>query len=155
MRKTNRLADVILLQPVQGLGSIGEMVGVRRGYFRNCLGPKGIALEASENNKKMFEERKEALFQVDEERRLKAEALSEKVQTVSLIMRKAVTPEGQLYGSVSAHDILEALSKEGFHIDRSQVKLPKPIKDIGEHRIPVQLHPHVTAMLTVTIDPQI
>jgi large subunit ribosomal protein L9 len=70
-------------------------------------------------------------------------------------MRKAVTPEGQLYGSVSAHDILEALSKEGFHIDRSQVKLPKPIKDIGEHRIPVQLHPHVTAMLTVTIDPQI
>lgn len=156
MKKANRLVDVILLQSVERLGGVGHLASVRPGYFRNYLGPQLLALRATQKNKDVFEEKKERFFEVDQKRRLEAENLGEKVQILLLSIHRAVTPEGVLYGSVGVHDILTELHNSGLtSITRNQIKLTKAIKELGEHKVSVHLHPQVQADLSVVIDSQL
>src|SRR3954463_14297751 len=135
--------EVILLERVEKLGAIGDVVKVKDGFARNYLLPRKKALRANDNNRKLFEANRARIEEDNASRRSEAEKASEGVdgKTVKLIRQASNT--GQLYGSVSARDIVEALEGVGAQVTKSQVVLDRPIKAIGVHEIKVALHPEV------------
>ncbi len=143
--------DVILLERVAKLGQMGERVRVRDGFARNFLLPRGKALRATEANAKRFETQRGQLEARNLELKGEASALSEKLDGQSFVMIRQAGETGQLYGSVSTRDIAEAITAGGFSISRSQVVMTTPIKTLGLHTIPVQLHPEVEAKVTVNV----
>lgn len=143
---------VILKTEIDSLGLEGDTVNVAKGYARNYLIPKGFALEATNQNKKLIEMQKKKI----DERRLKAQEAAEKVrdlinEKVIKIFQKA-GDEDKLYGSVTTMDIAESLEKEGISIDRRKMVLEKPIKTLGEYEVTIKLHPKVAAKLKVTVE---
>ena len=143
--------DVILLERIEKLGSIGDVVKVKNGYARNFLLPRGKALRANESNRKVFEANRAKIEADNAERRTDAEKASKSVdgKTVQLIRQASNT--GQLYGSVSARDIVEALEGEGSKVTKSQIVLDRPIKAIGVHEVKVALHPEVAVTVKVNV----
>jgi len=143
--------DVILLERVEKLGMIGDVVTVKNGFARNFLLPNKKALRANAANKKLFEANRAKIEADNADRRVAAEAASKDVdgKTVQLIRQASNT--GQLYGSVSARDIVEALEVEGAKVSKSQVVLGRPIKAIGMHEIKVVLHAEVIAIVKVNV----
>src|SRR5215211_7500656 len=132
--------EVILLERVEKLGHIGDVVNVKNGFARNFLLPNKKALRANEANRKLFESNRTKIESDNAERRTGAQAAAKGVdgKTVQLIRQASNT--GQLYGSVSARDIVEALEAEGAKVSKSQIVLGRPIKAIGMHEIKVVLH---------------
>ncbi|MEI4487181.1 50S ribosomal protein L9 [Frigidibacter sp. MR17.14] len=143
--------QVILLERVAKLGQMGEVVNVKDGYARNFLLPQGKALRASEANIKSFEGRKAQLEANNLETKKEAEALAEKLDGQSFIVIRSASDAGALYGSVTPRDIAEVAADAGFTVDRKQVVLVKPIKDLGLHDVTVVLHPEVTSHVTVNV----
>lgn len=143
--------QVILLERIAKLGQLGEEVRVKDGYARNYLLPQNKALRATKENRAKFEGQRVQLEARNLETKSEAEKLSEKVggQSVTLIRQAGET--GQLYGSVSARDVAEALTQAGFSIGRQQVVLHTPIKNIGLHVIPVSLHPEIEVTITANV----
>ena len=143
--------DVILLERVEKLGQIGDVVTVKNGFARNFLLPNKKALRANAANKKLFEANRAKIESDNADRRVEAEAASKDVdgKTVQLIRQASNT--GQLYGSVSTRDIVEALEVEGAKVSKSQVVLGRPIKAIGMHEVKVVLHAEVTATVKVNV----
>jgi large subunit ribosomal protein L9 len=143
--------DVILLERVEKLGAIGDVVKVKDGFARNYLLPRKKALRANESNRKLFESNRARIEAENAERRAEAEKGSKHVdgKTVQLIRQASNT--GQLYGSVSARDIVEALEGQGAKVTRSQVVLDRPIKAIGVHDIKIALHPEVQVLVKVNV----
>jgi len=143
--------QVILLERIAKLGQLGEEVRVKDGYARNFLLPQNKALRANKENRAKFEGQRVQLEARNLETRSEAEKLSEKVggQSVTLIRQAGET--GQLYGSVSARDVAEALTLAGFSVGRQQVVLHTPIKTIGLHVIPVSLHPEIEVTITANV----
>ena len=143
--------EVILLERVEKLGQIGDVVTVKNGFARNFLLPNKKALRANESNKKLFEANRAKIEADNADRRGDAEKAAKDVdgKTVQLIRQASNT--GQLYGSVSARDIVEALEAEGAKVSKSQVVLDRPIKAIGVHEVRVVLHPEVTASVKVNV----
>jgi large subunit ribosomal protein L9 len=143
--------DVILLERVEKLGGIGDVVTVKNGFARNYLLPRKKALRANEANRKVFEANRARIESENAERRSAAEASSKGVdgKTVQLIRQASNT--GQLYGSVSARDIVDALEAEGAKVTKSQVVLDRPIKAIGMHEIRIALHPEVAVTVKVNV----
>ena len=143
--------EVILLERVEKLGAIGDVVKVKDGFARNYLLPRKKALRANENNRKLFETNRARIEEDNANRRSDAEKASKGVdgKTVQLIRQASNT--GQLYGSVSARDIVEALEAEGAHVTKSQVVLDHPIKAIGLHEVKVALHPEVAVTVKVNV----
>jgi large subunit ribosomal protein L9 len=143
--------EVILLERVEKLGAIGDVVTVKNGFARNYLLPRKKALRANESNKKLFEAQRAQIEADNASRRTEAEAASKGVdgKTVQLIRQASNT--GQLYGSVSARDIVEALDAEGAKVTKSQVVLDRPIKGIGMHEVKVALHPEVSVTIKVNV----
>ena len=137
--------EIILLERVEKLGAIGDVVKVKDGFARNYLLPRKKALRANEANRKVFEANRARIEEENANRRGEAEKASKGVdgKTVQLIRQASNT--GQLYGSVSARDIVEALAGEGAHVSKSQVVLARPIKGIGMHDVKIALHPEVAA----------
>lgn len=143
--------DVILLERIQNLGQMGEVVKVRTGFARNYLLPQKKAMRATKENLARFERQRVELEAVNLHRRQEAEKVSERIEgTVVSIIRQA-GESGQLYGSVSARDITDALGEEGFKVDRSQIAIDRPIKSIGLFDVRVNLHPEVSAKITVNV----
>jgi large subunit ribosomal protein L9 len=143
--------EVILLERVSKLGQIGDTVKVKDGFARNFLLPNGKALRATEANKKKFEGMKAQIEAQNLERKQEAEAVAKKVDGKSVILVRQAGETGQLYGSVSTRDIAEALTKDGTTVERRQIVLNAPIKTIGLHVLPVQLHPEVEVKITVNV----
>ncbi|WP_457091902.1 50S ribosomal protein L9 [Microvirga sp. P5_D2] len=143
--------DVILLERVAKLGQMGETVKVRSGYARNFLLPRGKALRATEANKKHFETQRAQLEVRNLERRKEAEAVAEKLNGQSFILLRQSGETGVLYGSVSTRDLAEVMTAGGFTVDRNQIVLNAPIKNLGLHVVPVSLHPEVEATVTANI----
>jgi large subunit ribosomal protein L9 len=143
--------EVILLERVAKLGQIGDVVKVRDGFARNFLLPNGKALRATEANKKKFEGMKAQIEAQNLERKQEAESVAKKVDGKSVILVRQAGETGQLYGSVSTRDIAEALTKDGTTVERRQIVLNAPIKTIGLHVLPVQLHPEVEVKITVNV----
>jgi large subunit ribosomal protein L9 len=143
--------EVILLERVEKLGGIGDVVNVKNGFARNYLLPNKKALRANESNRKVFEANRAKIEADNAERRTDAEKAAKDVdgKTVKLIRQASNT--GQLYGSVSARDIVEALEGEGARVTKSQVVLDRPIKNIGVHEVKVALHPEVAVAIKVNV----
>ncbi len=143
--------EVILLERVEKLGGIGDVVKVKNGFARNYLLPNKKALRANEANKKLFEVNRARIEEENAAKRSDAEKASKGVdgKTVQLIRQASNT--GQLYGSVSARDIVEALDGVGAKVTKSQVVLDRPIKAIGMHDVKVALHPEVSVTVKVNV----
>jgi len=143
--------DVILLERIEKLGSIGDVVKVKNGYARNFLLPRGKALRANESNRKVFEANRATIEAQNEERRGAAEAESKKVEGARIQLIRQASNAGQLYGSVSARDLAEALEAQGHKIAKNQIVLDRPIKAIGVQEVKIQLHPEVSVTISVNV----
>jgi large subunit ribosomal protein L9 len=143
--------QVILLERVAKLGQMGEVVRVRDGYARNFLLPQGKALRANDANIKRFENEKAQLEARNLDTRKEAEALGEKLDGQQFIVIRSASDSGALFGSVTPRDAAEAAEAGGFTIDRKQVEMSRPIKDLGLHDVAVHLHPEVTVSITLNV----
>ena len=143
--------QVILLQRVAKLGQMGEVVNVKDGYARNFLLPQGKALRANDVNIKSFETRKVQLETVNLETKKEAEALAEKLDGQTFVVIRSASDAGALYGSVTPRDASDAATAAGFTVDRKQVVLIRPIKDLGLHDVSVVLHPEVTVTIVMNV----
>ena len=143
--------QVILLERVAKLGQMGEVVKVKEGFARNFLLPQGKAMRASEANIAAFEAKKADLAQRNDETRADAEKIAADLDGKSFIIIRSASDAGALYGSVSPRDVAEAASAEGFAVERRQVVLTGPIKELGLHTVRVHLHPEVDAEVTLNV----
>ncbi len=135
--------QVILLERIEKLGQMGDVVDVKPGYARNFLMPKGKALRATKDNLEQFEQRRGQLEATNIEQRSEAEALSEGLEGFACILLRQASDSAQLYGSVTARDIAQAISDGGVTVRRTQIMLDRPIKTLGIHTVRVALHPEV------------
>ena len=143
--------EVILLERVAKLGQMGETVKVRPGYARNYLLARGKALRATKANKEHFDAQRAQLEARNLERRKEAEVVGEKLNGQSFTIIRQAGETGQLYGSVSSRDVADALSADGFSVARSQVVLADPIKTVGVHTVPLNLHAEVEVTVNVNV----
>jgi large subunit ribosomal protein L9 len=145
------MVDVILLERVEKLGQMGQVVKVRPGYARNYLLPQKKALRATKDNLAYFEKQRHQLEAQNLSRRSEAEQVAKKIEGVSVMVIRQAGESGQLYGSVTARDIAEAVTQAGFTVTRAQVVLDKAIKTLGLHKQRVILHPEVSISVTVNV----
>lgn len=143
--------DIILLERVEKLGQIGDVVTVKDGYARNYLLPGKKALRANEANRKVFEANRARIEADNAERRGEAEKHGEKVDGTSVVLIRASSNSGQLYGSVSVRDIVDALNETGANVTRQMIVLERPIKTIGVFDVRVALHPEVSVGVKVNV----
>ncbi len=143
--------QVILLERIEKLGSIGDEVKVKDGYARNFLLPRGKALRANEANRKVFESNRTRIEAQNAERRSTAETDSKKIEGVTVQLIRQASNTGQLYGSVSARDLAELLEAEGHKVAKNQIVLDRPIKSIGVQDVKVALHPEVAVTIHVNV----
>ena len=143
--------DIILLQRIEKLGTIGDVVTVKDGFARNFLLPQKKALRANSANKKVFEANRERLEKENAERRGEAEKAGEKVDGAEVVLIRAASNAGQLYGSVNVRDIVNGLADKGHEIDKKQVIMGNPIKTIGMHDVRIDLHPEVSVTVKANV----
>lgn len=143
--------DIILLERVEKLGGIGDVVTVKTGYARNFLLPNKKALRANEANKKVFEANRAQIEADNETKRKEAEQASGGVDGKQIVLIRASSASGQLYGSVSVRDIVEALAADGAHVEKSMVVLEKPIKTLGVFDVRIRLHPEVSVTVQANV----
>ncbi|SHI83542.1 LSU ribosomal protein L9P [Shimia gijangensis] len=143
--------QVILLERVAKLGQMGDVVDVKSGYARNFLLPQGKALTASAANVASFESRKAQLEAHNLETKAEAEAAGEKLAGQQFIVIRSASDAGALYGSVTPRDAAEAATAEGFTVDKKQIVLARPIKDLGLHDVHVLLHPEVDVTIQLNV----
>ncbi|WP_313440837.1 50S ribosomal protein L9 [Novosphingobium sp.] len=143
--------DIILLERVEKLGAIGEVVSVKDGYARNYLLPNKKALRANEKNKKVFEANRAKIESENAERRSAAESHSGNVEGKQVVLIRASSNSGQLYGSVSVRDIVDALNEQGAEVSKQMIVLERPIKTIGVFDVRVNLHPEVSVNVKVNV----
>ncbi|MBO9726642.1 MAG: 50S ribosomal protein L9 [Novosphingobium sp.] len=143
--------DIILLERVEKLGAIGDVVSVKDGYARNYLLPNKKALRANEKNKKVFEANRAKIEAENAERRSSAEAHSGNVEGKQVVLIRASSNSGQLYGSVSVRDIVDALNEQGAEVSKQMIVLERPIKTIGVFDVRVNLHPEVAVTVKVNV----
>lgn len=143
--------DVILREDIENLGTRGQIVKVAPGYARNFLLPKRLAVTATESNKKIVEQERQAHLRKEAKLKGEAEDLSKMISGVSVTIAQKAGENDQLFGSVTSKDIAEALEKQNYMIDRRKIQLDDPIKQLGEYKVPVRLHREVTAELTVHV----
>ena len=141
--------QVILLERVEKLGQIGDLVTVKPGYARNFLLPQKKALRATKANRDVFESQRAQIEAENLKRRDEATAVAEKMANLSVVVIRQAGESGQLYGSVSARDVAEALTAEGFHVNRNQIRLNAVVKTLGLHHVQIALHPEVAVSVTV------
>jgi len=142
---------VILLERVAKLGQMGDVVDVKPGYARNFLLPQGKGLTASAANIADFETQKAQLEARNLETKAEAEALGEKLAGQQFVVIRSASDAGALYGSVTPRDAADAATAEGFSVDKKQVSLIHPIKDLGLHAVAVNLHPEVTVEIEMNV----
>ena len=143
--------QVILLERVAKLGQMGEVVAVKDGYARNFLLPQGKAMRASDANIAAFETQKAQLEARNLETKKEAESLAEKLDGQKFIVIRSASDSGSLYGSVTTRDAADAATEAGFSVDRKQVVLTAPIKELGLHTVTVTLHPEVEAEIVLNV----
>ena len=143
--------EVILLERIEKLGQMGDVVNVKPGFARNFLLPRGKALRANEANRAHFEVQRVQLEAVNLEQRSEAQAIADKMTDVNVILVRQAGDTGQLYGSVSARDISDALTEIGYTISRNQVRQASPIKNLGLHLVSILLHPEVMIEVTANV----
>jgi large subunit ribosomal protein L9 len=145
------MVDLILLERVEKLGQMGQRVKVKPGFARNYLLPQKKAMRATKENLAYFESRRAQLEANNLHRKSEATEIGAKLEGLSVILVRQAGEGGQLYGSVSVRDIAEAVSGAGFTIEKSQVVLERPIKNLGLHSLRIVLHPEVSVAITANV----
>src|SRR5690554_3509314 len=143
--------EIILLERIEKLGTIGDLVTVKDGYARNYLLPNKKALRANEANRKIFEANRERLEAENASRRDEAAKAGASIDGAELTLIRASSNSGQLYGSVNVRDIADALQKQGHEVNKSQIVLERPIKTIGVFEVKVALHPEVRVTVKANV----
>lgn len=144
--------QIILLDKVVNLGSLGDVVKVKDGYARNFLIPSGRARRATQSAVAEFEARRADLEKAAAAKLAEAQALGEKIAGLNLKLSQKAGVDGRLFGSVTNHDVSEELNKQGFAVAKSQVRMPNgPLKTVGEYTVSVNLHTDVTVDVAVTV----
>ncbi len=143
--------DVILLERVEKLGQIGDVVSVKAGFARNFLLPRNKALRANEANKKVFEANRAKIESDNAERRTDAQKEAKNIDGITLTLIRQASNTGQLYGSVAARDLVEALEAEGHKVPKSAIVLDRPIKSIGLATVKIALHAEVAVTVKVNV----
>jgi len=145
------MLDVILLERVENLGQMGQVVKVRPGFARNFLLPQKKAMRATKDNLTYFEKQRAQLEAQNLTRKSEAEQVAEKLNGLKVVLIRQAGESGQLYGSVSARDLSDAVTAAGFTITRGQIVLEKPIKTLGLFPLKVVLHPEVSVAVTANV----
>ena len=143
--------EVILRQHVDNLGRRGEIVKVADGFARNYLLPRKLALLATTGNRKHVERERKIMESREAEEKGSAEAIATRLTDIDIAIARRVGDTGQLYGSVTASDIVDFLKSKGFEVDRRKLILPEPLKALGEYDVPLKLHREVTVPLKVKV----
>lgn len=143
--------EIILREDVEKLGTRGQLVKVAAGYARNFLLPKRLAVPATEANKKIIEQERQAHLRRDAKAVSEATDLGKMMADVSVTISQKAGENDQLFGSVTSKDIAEALEKQGYTIERRKIVLDDPIKSLGDFKVPIRLHREVTADITVHV----
>ena len=143
--------EIILLERVEKLGQIGDVVKVKPGFARNYLLPQKKALRATKANLAVFEKQRVQIEANNLELKAEAEKVAGRVNDVQIVVIRQAGDSGQLYGSVSARDIAESLTTDGYSVDRSQVAIEHPIKTLGLEKVRLRLHPEVSVTVTVNV----
>ncbi|HYS56439.1 MAG TPA: 50S ribosomal protein L9 [Thermoanaerobaculia bacterium] len=144
---------VILIDEIRGLGTRGDVVNVKDGYARNYLLPKNLAREATPGNlKSIDQERKKWALLAQKEKEQAAKA-AESVKGIKVVVQKRVGENGQLFGSVTANEIADALTAKGLEVDKRRIELGHPIKSLGTHDVEVRLHRDVSTQIQVEVIP--
>ncbi len=142
---------IILTESIPSLGQIGDIVNVAPGYARNYLFPKRLAMEAIEKNVRDLEHKKKILAEKRDKVRQEMLSLAEKLSQVKIALKRKVSEEDKLYGSVSATDILAVLESQGFELPRRSILMEQPIKQLGEYTVPVRIDAQISAQVTVLV----
>jgi large subunit ribosomal protein L9 len=142
---------VILLERLEGWGSLGDVVTVKDGFARNYLLPRSKALRANAANLKVFDAQRAEIEARNAKAKEAAGRAGEKLDGASYVLIRQAGESGQLYGSVSGRDVADAVNAEGGKVERSMVVLDKPIKTLGVHEVKVRLHPEVAVTVTVNV----
>ena len=145
------MVDLILLERVEKLGQMGQVVKVKPGYARNYLLPQKKAMRATKENLAYFETQRVQLEANNLQRKFEAAEIAEKMEGLTVVLIRQAGESGQLYGSVAARDIIEALASEGFNVGRNQVELNTPIKAIGLHKVVLHLHAEVEISVQINV----
>ena len=143
--------EVILREDIERLGNRGQVVKVANGYARNFLLPKRLAVAATDANRKIVEQERQAHLRREAKQKGEAEDLSKLLSGVTVTIAQKAGENDQLFGSVTSKDVADALAAKNFTIDRRKVLLDEPIKQLGEFQVPVRLHKDVTAEVTVQV----
>ena len=144
---------VILIEEIRGLGTRGDVVAVKDGYARNYLFPKNLAREATAGNLKSVEQEKKKWALLSQKEKEAAQKAASAVQGVKITIQKRTGDNGQLFGSVTANEIADALEAKGVEVDKRRIELAHPIKTIGVHEVDVRLHREVSAHIKVEVVP--
>ena len=145
------MIELILLERVEKLGQMGQLVKVKPGFARNYLLPQKKALRATKENLAYFETQRAQLEATNLQRKSEATEVAATLEGLTVVLVRQAGESGQLYGSVSARDIAEAVTEAGFTIEKRQVVLERPIKTLGMHPVRVVLHPEVSVMVTTNV----
>ena len=146
-----RQVKVILREAVPSLGAAGDLVGVKVGYARNYLLPQGKALLATESKVRQLEHHKRVVAEKAARDLKDLEALRDRLQSVALEVTARVGEEGKLFGSVTTANIAELLAEKGFSIDRRKINLAGPLREVGDHVVPIRLDSGLTAEVPLKI----
>ena len=145
------MVDLILLERVEKLGQMGQVVKVKPGYARNYLLPQKKAMRATKDNLAYFQTQRAQLEANNLERKSEAGDIGTKLEGLSVVLIRQAGESGQLYGSVAARDIAEAVTAAGFTVDKRQIVLEHPIKTLGLHQVRVMLHPEIGVTVTANV----
>jgi large subunit ribosomal protein L9 len=143
--------EVILLERVARLGQMGEVVRVKDGFARNFLLPRGKALRATDENRTRFETMKGDLEARSLTLKTEAAQVADKLDGKSFTVLRQASEAGQLFGSVSPRDLVGLIGEAGFRVNRNQIALNAPIKTIGQHKVPITLHPDVESSIAIIV----
>ena len=146
--------EVILREDVEKVGTRGSVVTVANGYARNFLLPKRLAVAATDSNKKIVEQEREAYLRREAKVQGEAEGLAKLMSNVTVTLRHRVGENDHLFGSVTAKDIADALEAQKFHVERRRIQLDEPIRTVGEHTVPIRLHRDVSVDIKVIVEPE-
>lgn len=145
--------EVILLENIPSLGKTGDIVQVTVGYGRNFLIPKKLAMEATPQNIRLWEQRREVFLQKKDKELIQAREEAQRIESMAFTLRRTAGESEKLFGSVTSLDLQKALQKQGIVVDRKKIILPHPLKKLGSFSISIKLHPEVTAQMNIQIVP--
>ena len=146
--------QLILREDIDNLGLRGALVKVADGYARNFLLPNRLAVPATEANKKIIEQERDAHLRREAKVKGEAEGLAQLMSNVTVTLRHRVGENNHLFGSVTAKDIADALAAQNFHIERRKIQLDEPIRTVGEYKVPVRLYRDVSVEVNVLVEPE-